>query len=182
MTEPPSYWLGVLHGEVPATLSGAQVIRTEALAELLRGGGIISIDAASVPLRPYNLPNDAIWKPVPHENIAGTIWIPGIGEGNIQRDMEAFFRERLKTLTGSDLGRPIVFYCHPMCWASWNAAKRAMSFGYRKVIWYPDGAEGWQAAGHPLVIAHEERPSTRGITEYYRASGPLAFFQASMPP
>ncbi|MGO9235317.1 MAG: rhodanese-like domain-containing protein [Methylocella sp.] len=70
-------------------------------------------------------------------------------------------RERLKTLTGSDLGRPIVFYCHPMCWASWNAAKRAMSFGYRKVIWYPDGAEGWQAAGHPLVIAHEERPSTR---------------------
>jgi hypothetical protein len=29
--------------------------------------------------------------------------------------MEAFFRERLKTLTGSDLGRPIVFYCHPMC-------------------------------------------------------------------
>jgi PQQ-dependent catabolism-associated CXXCW motif protein len=153
----------VLHGEVPATLSGAQVIRTEALAELLRGGGIISIDAASVPLRPYNLPNDAIWKPVPHENIAGTIWIPGIGEGNIQRDMEAFFRERLKTLTGSDLGRPIVFYCHPMCWASWNAAKRAMSFGYRKVIWYPDGAEGWQAAGHPLVIAHEERPSTRGI-------------------
>jgi len=62
VTEPPSYWLGVLHGEVPATLSGAQVIRTEALAELLRGGGIISIDAASVPLRPYNLPNDAIWK------------------------------------------------------------------------------------------------------------------------
>jgi PQQ-dependent catabolism-associated CXXCW motif protein len=160
--EPHTYWMGPLHGDVPATLSGAQIIDAKALADLIQAGGIVLVDAASVPHRPENLPSDTIWKPVPHEHISGSIWIPGIGEGNIEKDMEAFFRERLTTLTGNDLDRPIVFYCHPMCWASWNAAKRAMSFGYRKVIWYPDGAEGWQAAGHPLVAAHQESPGRSG--------------------
>ncbi len=35
---------------------------------------------------------------------------------------------------------------------SWNAAKRAAAFGYRAVHWYPDGADGWQAAGLPTEI------------------------------
>lgn len=156
--EPPGYWTGPLHGEVPATLSGAEVVHTEALAEAIQNGKIVLIDAASVPHRPDNLPSETLWKPVPHENIAGSIWIPGIGEANLSADMEAFFRARLSTLSGNNLDHPIGFYCHPMCWASWNAAKRAMSFGYRRVIWYPDGAEGWQAAGHPLATAHQERP------------------------
>jgi rhodanese-related sulfurtransferase len=33
---------------------------------------------------------------------------------------------------------------------SWNAAKRAIGLGYRNVIWYPDGTDGWAAAGLPL--------------------------------
>jgi rhodanese-related sulfurtransferase len=33
---------------------------------------------------------------------------------------------------------------------SWNAAKRAMSLGYSNVAWYPEGADGWAKAGHPL--------------------------------
>jgi hypothetical protein len=27
---------------------------------------------------------------------------------------------------------------------SWNAAKRALSWGYRQVYWYRDGIEVWQ--------------------------------------
>lgn len=160
--EPPTYRMGPMHGDVPATLSGADVVHTEALVEVMRNGKTVLIDAASVPHRPDNLPSDTIWKPVPHENIAGSVWIPGIGEGNLPKDMEAFVRERLIALTGNNLDHPIVFYCHPMCWASWNAARRAMSFGYRQVIWYPDGAEGWQDAGHPLVPAHQESPGRAG--------------------
>ncbi len=34
---------------------------------------------------------------------------------------------------------------------SWNAAKRAISWGYANVIWFPDGTEGWAEADLPLV-------------------------------
>jgi PQQ-dependent catabolism-associated CXXCW motif protein len=161
--EPQGSRMGPLHSEVPATLNGAEVIHASRLDELLHGGGAILVDAASVLHRPENLAPEAIWKPVPHENIAGSIWIPGIGEGRIDENVEAYFRERLGALTGNDLDRPIVFYCHPHCWASWNAAKRALSYGYRNVAWYPDGAEGWQDAGHKLVAAEpEEAPPQAG--------------------
>ena len=36
---------------------------------------------------------------------------------------------------------------------SWNAAKRALENGYRNVVWYPEGTDGWQAAGLPLAVA-----------------------------
>jgi PQQ-dependent catabolism-associated CXXCW motif protein len=38
-------------------------------------------------------------------------------------------------------------------WMSWNAAKRALMMGYRNVAWYPEGTEGWEAAGLPLQEA-----------------------------
>ena len=40
----------------------------------------------------------------------------------------------------------IVIYCLRDCWMSWNAAKRAMTMGYRNVVWYPDGTDGWEDA------------------------------------
>jgi rhodanese-related sulfurtransferase len=36
---------------------------------------------------------------------------------------------------------------------SWNAAKRAVMWGYTGVIWYPEGTDGWQDAGLPLEEA-----------------------------
>ena len=33
---------------------------------------------------------------------------------------------------------------------SWNAAKRALSLGYPRIAWYPDGTDGWIAAGLPV--------------------------------
>ncbi len=46
--------------------------------------------------------------------------------------------------------RPLVFYCLKDCWMSWNAAKRALELGYKNVDWYPEGSDGWAAAGLPL--------------------------------
>jgi PQQ-dependent catabolism-associated CXXCW motif protein len=160
--EPQGYWMGPMHSEVPATLSGAGVIHTPALAELVREGRAVLIDAASVPRKPENLAPEVIWKPVPHENIPGSFWIPGIGEGNIEKNIEVYFRERLSALTGNDLDRPVIFFCHLQCWASWNAAKRAISYGYRKISWYPDGAEGWRDAGHAVAAAEPETPPLSG--------------------
>ena len=36
---------------------------------------------------------------------------------------------------------------------SWNAAKRAVALGYSAVNWYPEGVDGWAAAGGKLVKA-----------------------------
>lgn len=156
--EPEGYWMGPMHGETPAALSGARTLDTPGLAVLLERGNTILIDAAEAPRKPENLAPGAVWKPLPHENIEGSVWIPGIGAGKIAPGHDRFFRERLAQLTSNDLDRQIVFYCHPMCWASWNAAKRALSYGYRNIIWYREGAEGWRDAGHPLVSAEPQSP------------------------
>ena len=36
---------------------------------------------------------------------------------------------------------------------SWNAAKRAASWGYKQIYWYPDGIDGWDAANLPTADA-----------------------------
>ena len=45
-----------------------------------------------------------------------------------------------------------MLYCLSECWMSWNAAKRAAGFGHRAVLWYADGADGWEAAGLPTEV------------------------------
>ena len=151
--EPQGYWTGPMHSEVPATLTGARIVHTQELALLLEKDKAVLIDAAAAPRRPDNLAPGTIWKPVPHQDIDGSVWLPDMGAAVLTPEEETFHRERLMALTANDRDHPIVFYCHPQCWASWNAAKRALAFGFRNVVWYPDGAEGWQDAGHALVAA-----------------------------
>jgi PQQ-dependent catabolism-associated CXXCW motif protein len=57
----------------------------------------------------------------------------------------------LAQATAGDPARPLVFFCQRACWMSWNAAKRALSLGYTRVNWYPDGTDGWSEAGLPLA-------------------------------
>ena len=60
---------------------------------------------------------------------------------------------QLLCLTAGDPARPLLFYCASDCWHSWNAARRAILWGYTAVSWYPDGSEGWAEAGGTLVEA-----------------------------
>jgi PQQ-dependent catabolism-associated CXXCW motif protein len=64
--------------------------------------------------------------------------------------MENYFRQGLASATGQRHERPIVLFCMRDCWMSWNAGKRALSYGYRMVYWFPDGTDGWKEAGLPL--------------------------------
>jgi PQQ-dependent catabolism-associated CXXCW motif protein len=152
VAEPPSYWTGPMRGEVPATLAGAQVVATEELAALLRRGRVVLVDAAGLEPRPAGLPNDALWIPAAHPVIEGSVWLPGLGSGDLDAGARAFFEAELAKITDDSLDRAIVFYCHPKCWASWNAAKRAIGYGYKNVYWYPEGVEGWQDAGGSLAV------------------------------
>lgn len=160
--EPQSYWMGTLRGDVPATIARGHVIHADALADLIARNSPVLIDAAEQPRRPASLAPDAVWKPVVHRDIAGSIWLPGIGQGGLDADRAHVFEMRLAALTHGDLDKPIVVYCHQHCWASWNGAKRAISFGYRNVYWYPEGIEGWQDAGRDLVAAEAQSQWEKG--------------------
>jgi PQQ-dependent catabolism-associated CXXCW motif protein len=151
--EPQGYWMGETHGPVATTLSGATVIHTKKLAALLKSGAALVVDVSDAPRRPDNLAAGAVWLPLPHPVIPGALWIPGAGVGAISAPVERLFRERLAQGTGNDFAHRLVIYCHRNCWLSWNAAKRAISYGYRNVFWFPDGMEGWRAAGLPTATA-----------------------------
>ena len=157
--EPADFWTGPINGPVPLTLSGGAVIHTQELSELLKKGDVILIDVSSRPHRPENLAPGAPWLPTPHRAIPGTLWIPGAGVGAIAPEIDSYFRDRLAQLSGSDLDRPIVIYCHERCWLSWNGAKRAVRYGYRAIHWFPEGIEGWRAAGLETVAVEPSTPS-----------------------
>jgi PQQ-dependent catabolism-associated CXXCW motif protein len=150
--EPPGYWTGSAQAPVPPTIAGGTVIHTDELDALLRKGGVVLIDVANAVHRPANLPSATLWLLPPHRDIPGSVWIPDVGKGALAPAEDAAFRAKLRALTEGDTNRPVIVYCHHACWLSWNAAKRAITYGYRRVFWYPDGVEGWMAAGKTLEV------------------------------
>src|SRR5262249_35694571 len=137
--EPKDYWTGAINGPVPATIHGGKVINARRLAALLKDPLTVVVDVSNEPTRPEGLAPGAPWLPVPHQAIPGAIWIPGAGLGAIEPRIDRVFRDRLASASGNDLKRPLVIYCHERCWLSWNGAKRAIRYGYRRVYWFPDG-------------------------------------------
>ena len=139
-------------GEVPDTLQGATVVHTAELARLIASEHPILIDVLPAPAPPADARPGLPRMPLPHQDIAGSVWLPDIGRGALLPDVEARFRARLARLTGGHMSVPVAFYCLQHCWMSWNAARRAVLLGYRNVLWYPDGVDGWQAAGLPMTV------------------------------
>ncbi len=85
------------------------------------------------------------WRIVkPRQNIPGSHWLPDVGKGTLEAGLEHYFQGKLESLTGGDKSRTIVIYCLADCWMGWNAAKRAASYGYTAVHWYPEGTDGWR--------------------------------------
>lgn len=157
--EPPGIWTGPMQGAVPATLSGGRVIDVDEVAALVKNGDAVLIDVSAAPRRPEGLDPSSVWLPPPHHTIPGSVWLAGIGRGELAAGEEAWYRDRLQSLTGGDKARTIVLFCHPNCWGSWNAAKRAVLYGYTDVRWYPGGIEGWQDSGRPTETVEAEPTS-----------------------
>lgn len=152
VAEPAQYWTGPINSAVPATIRGGQVIDARELSDLLQRTRPILIDVSNAPKKPEGMSADSPWLPLPHEAIAGSVWIPGAGMGAIAEEIDALFREHVSQQAHGNLDHPVVIYCHEHCWLSWNAAKRAINYGYRRVYWFPGGIEGWRAAGFRTQI------------------------------
>lgn len=154
--EPEGYRLDAYRAPVPATLTGARVLDVAAAEALWRAGGTAFVDVLPRPPRPATLPPETVWRDAPRASIPGAIWLPNTGFGTLNEATAAYFRAGLARATRGDVNAPLVFFCQRECWMSWNAAKRAMAYGYRDVAWFPEGTDGWAQAGLPLVPAEPQ--------------------------
>jgi PQQ-dependent catabolism-associated CXXCW motif protein len=158
VSEPEGYRTDNYRAPVPATLAGARVLATEAAEAIWRAGKAVFIDVLPRPPKPQNLPEGTIWRDKPRFNITGSVWLPDTGYGTLAAATEDYLREGLARVTGGDKAKQVVIYCQADCWMSWNAAKRALSYGYSNVAWYPDGTDGWERVNLPV---EESQPQPR---------------------
>jgi PQQ-dependent catabolism-associated CXXCW motif protein len=149
-SEPEGYRSDNYRAPTPASLRGARTVSTAEAEALWRSGTAAFVDVMPHVPRPANLPAGTLWRQKPRLNIPGSIWLPDTGYGELSESMEGYLRAGLEQIAGGNRGKLLVIYCQRDCWMSWNAAKRAISWGYRGVAWYPDGTDGWQDAGLPL--------------------------------
>ena len=156
VTEPDGYRTDNYRSAVPATLSGARVLSTEQAEAIWRDKSGAFVDVLPRPPKPKNLPEGTVWRDMPRQDIPGSLWLPDTGYGLLAPATEDYFKRGLMRASGGDRSHLLVFYCLADCWMSWNAAKRALSYGYTDVAWYPEGTDGWAFAGLPLVDAQPE--------------------------
>ena len=158
--EPEGYRTDDYRAPVPVTLAGARVLSTSEAADIWRSKSGVFIDVLPRPPKPANLPAGTVWRDKPRFNIPGSIWLPDTGYGQLAPATENYLRQGLLRASGGNRAILIVVYCQADCWMSWNAAKRTLSYGYTNVAWYPDGTDGWQQAGLPVV---ESQPEPRPV-------------------
>lgn len=159
--EPADYRMDHFRSPVPETLSGAKVVDTEMAHRLWQDGATVFIDVLPQAPKPPALPANVIWRDKPRDTIKGATWLPNVGYGKLHPDMHAFFKAELDRLTGGSKSKPVLFYCLQDCWMSWNAAKRALEYGYTDVSWYPDGTDGWAFQDYPLETVKPTFPAAK---------------------
>ncbi len=156
---PPGYRMDDYRAPMPNSVPGGKVIHTDALKALLARDKVVLIDVLPAPRRPAGMKPGVPWMPEPHRDLPGSLWLPDVGRDAISPVLDEWFHDRLAAATGNDKSLPIVFYCRKDCWMSWNATKRAASYGYRNALWYPEGVDGWREGGLDLRETTPELPS-----------------------
>ncbi len=154
--EPDGYRMDEYRAPVPETLAGGTVVTEEEAHALWEAGTVAFIDVLPRPPKPENLPEGTIWRDQPRHSIPGALWLPNVGYGGLAPVMEDYFRAGLEKATGGDSDHPVLFFCLIDCWMSWNAAKRAIEYGYTQVYWFPDGTDGWELSDYPTELIEPE--------------------------
>lgn len=144
------YRLGNYRAPTPVRLAGAITVGSVEAQALIEARAVLPVDVMAVQRHPFT----GQWLlSKPRAHLPGSVWLPNVGVGDPSPALEAWFKDQLDRLTHGSKTAGLMFYCMTDCWMSWNAAKRAVSWGYRKVHWYPEGADGWAVSGNDLVPA-----------------------------
>jgi PQQ-dependent catabolism-associated CXXCW motif protein len=154
--EPEGYRTDNYRAPVPATLARALVLTTGEAEAVWRAKSGVFIDVLPRAPKPKNLPEGTVWRDTPRKNIPGSLWLPDTGYGTLPPAMDDYFQRGLVRASQGDKAALLVIYCLADCWMSWNAAKRALAYGYSNIAWYPDGTDGWERAKLPTEEAQPE--------------------------
>jgi PQQ-dependent catabolism-associated CXXCW motif protein len=148
------YRIANYRSPTPADVPGGTRIGIDELDRLLAEPGTLLVDVMPAIGGGFD-PASGRWRLAKaHEHLPGSTWLPDVGKGTLQDVLDRYFRSCLADLTGGDADRAVVLYCQSDCWMGWNAVKRAASYGYRRVYWYPEGIDGWRDYERPFVLAH----------------------------
>jgi len=150
--QPDGYRMEFYDAEVPIALDGAGTITAVELKDLRAGEGAVVVDVIPEHRRPEILPENQIWFPVDHKGVPGAIWLPDTGYGVLSDTTEKYFKHHLSSATGDNKDHHVVFYCRTDCWMSWNAAKRALAYGYTNVHWFRNGIDDWVFEGYGFEV------------------------------
>jgi len=150
--EPASYRMSHFHAPTPATIRGGTVVSNDQAMRLWKLKQTIFIDVLPRADKPKNLPKGTIWRDKKRRNIPGSIWLVNVGFGRLSPKLEAYFKDNLARVTAGQHNKPVLFYCLKQCWMSWNAAKRAIGWGYTHVYWYREGTDGWKSIGGKVEL------------------------------
>ncbi|MGR3794852.1 PQQ-dependent catabolism-associated CXXCW motif protein [Vannielia sp. SX4] len=156
VSEPDGYQMEHYRSPVPDTLEGGTVVGPEEAHALWVTGSVAFIDVLPRAPKPEGLPEGTIWREKPRHTIPGAIWLPNVGYGAIADQTVAYFRSGLEKVTGGDTAHPVLIFCLEDCWMSWNAAKRALEWGYSEVYWLPEGTDGWAFFDYPTEVVEPE--------------------------
>lgn len=138
------YRIARYRAPVPASVAGGSRITAPDVADLVKTRNAILLDV---------MPSDGIgpdpktgaWLSYkPRQHIPGSHWLPDVGKGDLTPTMDAYFKANLERLTGGDKARAVIVYCQADCWMSWNAVKRAATYGYAALFWFSEGTDGWR--------------------------------------
>ncbi|MEM5537925.1 rhodanese-like domain-containing protein [Neptuniibacter pectenicola] len=122
----------------PKSSEHATTLTTSSLLELLeKDKTVVLLDVQPLLWNRVFIQNE------PRLHIPGSIWLPNVGRGELEPEWETYFRSNLAAITSGNKQRPLVIYCRADCWMSWNALKRASSWGYSALYWYRNGSDGW---------------------------------------
>lgn len=150
--QPDGYRMEDYDAPVPDEAPGAITISDETAYALWRTGKVVIVDVMPDIKKPKGLPEGMKWKGRTRRSMPGALWWPEVGFGALEPSIVANFKANLDEATGGDKSAPILFLCRQDCWMSWNASKRAATYGYETVFWYPDGSTGWQFWDYPVEI------------------------------
>ncbi len=93
------------------------------------------------------------------QQIPGANPIASLATSGNSSEAAAKYEPAIRRLTGGDLKRPILVYCHhTSCGYSYNAALNLRRLGYVNILWLREGLKGWRSAGYALAPLGQVNP------------------------
>lgn len=127
----------------------ATVVSVEKAAVALSAGAI-AVDVSGALQSRYDELEGTWLVRGPRDSLPGGVWLPEVGRGVLEPEIDSYLKDNLEQLTGGDRSRVILVFCNADCWMSWNAAQRIAKLGYSNVLWFPEGVDGWKETGRKL--------------------------------